>query len=139
MEEKSGIEFFHKSGYMTIMTKPEAEESLETHRDMGINCQLLTEHPFMKWPEECVAIEERKESGHINPRKLVEAQQKLAGENCHIVDGIVTDVTEENKLFKLKIKSSNGEIVEFTAKKIVLAMGSYTNFSSEFWKVLFDK
>ena len=52
-----------------------------------------TQFPFLNLPPDFVAFHQPDHSGHLNPRKLVEAQKILAGKfGAKIVDGSVVDV-----------------------------------------------
>ena len=50
-------------------------------------CQQLGKFDPLQWPSDCQAIFEPHNAGYINPRKLIQAQQKLAQlNNCTIME-----------------------------------------------------
>ena len=50
----------------------------------------------LSWPQNCEAIFQPQNAGHISPRNLVKAQKVLAGKNnCQIIsDALVTKITK---------------------------------------------
>lgn len=64
-------------------------------------------------------------SGHLNPRSLVAAQQKIAKDNsCELINAVVSSISGVDEGFKIETKSAQ----VFTTSKIVLANGAYANF-----------
>ncbi len=122
---------------MRVISKDGAGAYLQDHKNQGIECKVSSSHPYLKWPDHSVAVEQNMEAGYINPRKLVEAQQKLAAsKNCQVIDGVVVEIDEEtNGGFRLLIRPSAGSEMVAKAKKVILAQGAYFNFSSSMLKV----
>ena len=81
------------------------------------------EHLF--WSQDCEAIFQPREAGHISPRNLVKAQKVLAKQsNCHILsDALVTKIRKSDEtdsgLFIITIKRQNSihEVCNFSAKQ----------------------
>ena len=75
-----------------------------------VECHQVGKFEPLQWPQDCCALFEPSEAGHINPRKLVIAQQKIAKMNeCHFLDGVVTKIEKkENAIFKIQVISSTG-------------------------------
>eukprot|EP00095_Tigriopus_kingsejongensis_P003185 maker-scaffold91_size383040-snap-gene-1.23 protein:Tk03185 transcript:maker-scaffold91_size383040-snap-gene-1.23-mRNA-1 annotation:"sarcosine oxidase" len=72
-----------------------------------------------------VGIYQPQLAGYIQPRKLVEAQQKLASlSGCQILDGHVAQVEQTGDLFKLRTNC----LKEILAQKVVITAGSYSPF-----------
>ena len=67
--------------------------------DQGVECLQLGKFDPLHWPSDCLAFFQPREAGHISPRKLIEAQQKLAYlNNCSILDNaIVTKIEKSNQ------------------------------------------
>ena len=67
--------------------------------DQGVECLQLGKFDPLQWPSDCLAFFQPHEAGFINPRKLIEAQQKLAQlNNCSILDNaIVTKIEKLNQ------------------------------------------
>ena len=58
--------------------------------DQEVECHQLGKFDPLQWPQDCKAIFQPREAGHISPRKLVMAQQKLAQKNnCTILDDAI--------------------------------------------------
>ena len=55
----------------------------------------------LSWPQNCEAIFQPQNAGHISPRNLVKAQKVLAGKNnCQIIsDALVTKITKPKETF----------------------------------------
>ena len=67
--------------------------------DQGVECHQLGKFDPLQWPSDCLAFFQPQEAGYINPRKLIEAQQRLAQlSNCTILDkAIVTKIEKSNQ------------------------------------------
>ena len=70
-----------------------------------------------------------KNSGHINPRKLVAAQQKIAkSRGCEIINDVVVTIKDskdrDGGLAQLRCES--GRMVQ--ARKVLLCTGAFTNY-----------
>ena len=79
-------------------------------------------------------------SGHISPRRLVKAQQKIAHlrYGCHFINGRAEDVkkhSEEMFIIKTMKYSTNNadrgteaaETINIYAKRVIIATGAYAN------------
>ena len=69
----------------------------------------------LSWPQNCEAIFQPQNAGHISPRNLVKAQKVLAGKNnCQIIsDALVTKITKPgencNGFYSIICKRQNYE------------------------------
>eukprot|EP00057_Strongylocentrotus_purpuratus_P028839 XP_011683313.1 PREDICTED: peroxisomal sarcosine oxidase [Strongylocentrotus purpuratus] len=140
IEQESGIKFYQEVGCAFIDTKgnQRMQNYKETAGKLGVrheifNCQSFqAKFPYLRvnHDSECVWTAER--AGHISPRKLVAAQQKIASSlGCHVIHEVVTsitDVTSQDGETVVRVLSENGR--EIFAKRVLLCTGAFTNFHS---------
>ena len=81
IESASGVDFYQEVGFLSIAPKFENEEFLNQK-----DYQKVDKMEHLSWPQNCEAIFQPQNAGHISPRNLVKAQKVLAGKNnCHII------------------------------------------------------
>ena len=138
IEEKTGVEFYKEVGFLTLVDdkyedKAGLEDAAKTLQESGYHCDLInvtnarSTFPQLNITEDLFGYHQPDNSGHINPREMIKAQQALAAlHNCDIVCEEVIEIKKENERFILTL--SNGK--KLTAAKIILAQGAYLNFSN---------
>ncbi|KAL5004169.1 hypothetical protein ScPMuIL_017625 [Solemya velum] len=135
IEKLSGIKFYEERGFLSVGTVGNAyiEQVQQCVTEQGIRCnkdvrKLKEQFPYLDLPRNDKWIFEMSQAGIINPRRLVNAQQKMALKNgCDIVRGIVNKVTrcvDNNGDYVMRIQTDTGE--ECVAKKVLLAPGAFT-------------
>lgn len=136
IESESGVGFFSESGYMyaTTSAAQNPKYTLRTAQTVhltGNSCERVTkamftnDFPYLSLPEDEVCYYQPDMSGHLNPRSLVAAQQKIAKDNsCELINAVVSSISGVDEGFKIETKSAQ----VFTTSKIVLANGAYANF-----------
>ena len=86
-------------------------------------------------PENYIAYHQPDKAGHISPRKLVKAQQKIASlkNGCKFINGCATHIEKQKELFDIHISKysdsgyGNNEIVVIKARRVIIATGAYAN------------
>jgi sarcosine oxidase len=135
LEKEANINFHSKEGCLTVFlenaafhlemyTKMAKEFEVDVH--LFENAQALQKHyPDFNFPSSAKGIYELPPAGHINPRLLIKAQQKVFQKNGGaIFNKTIKDVAYENDVFK--ITSFDNQI--FYAKKVLVAAGAFSNF-----------
>lgn len=83
-----------------------------------------THFPYLDFPDSHWLLYEPPPTGHINPRKLIQAQLKVAEQQgAAIIREIVTAVAEHAD--GVVVTTQAGD--QFHAQKVLLTMGAYTN------------
>lgn len=124
IERRSGVKFHHPRGLATVF--PNAEEWLDHGRAAGSDVELVT----ADWLEETTGIHltnglpvafEGPPAGHINPRRLVEAQGRLAAaEGAEIIRETVNRIERRAGAFEI-----GGQFGTIRADRIVVATGAF--------------
>ena len=110
IESASGVDFYQEVGFLSIAPKFEKEEFLDQQ-----DYQKVDKMEHLSWPQNCEAIFQPQNAGHISPRNLVKAQKVLAGKNnCQIIsDALVTKITKPkescNGFYTILCKRQNYE------------------------------
>jgi sarcosine oxidase len=87
--------------------------------------ETAQQFPYFTFPETVDAIWETGQAGYINPRKLVQAQLKIAQDNNAILQReTAQEIIPEDDA--VKIRTREGQI--YRAQKVLLAAGAYTKF-----------
>ena len=92
-------------------------------------------HQLFRLPENYMAYHQPNESGHISPRKLVKAQQKIAFEHngCKFINGHANSIEKEDDEFfivtvaKYSDNEENAETTIVQSKRLIIATGAYAN------------
>lgn len=136
LEKESEIKFHTTEGCLIVIPGTDADSYLKHYKEQAgkFNVEykifetlddLKTFSSDFVFPSSFKAIYEPPPSGHINPRLLIKAQQKVFEKNGgQIFNKTVRDVSYEDDL--IKITCINDEI--FYSKKVLLSTGSFTNF-----------
>jgi len=136
LEKESEIKFHTTEGCLIVIPGTDADSYLKQYKEQAgkfkveyeifeNGADLKTFTSDFNFPFSSKAIYEPAPSGHINPRLLIKAQQKVFQKNGgHIFNNTVKDVAYENDL--IKIICLDNEV--FYSKKVLLSAGSFTNF-----------
>ena len=91
IESASGVDFYQEVGFLSIAPKFENQQFFDQQ-----DYQKVDKMEPLSWPQNCEAIFQPQNAGHISPRNLVKAQKVLAGKNnCQIIsDALVTKITK---------------------------------------------
>ncbi|AEI52238.1 NAD(P)/FAD-dependent oxidoreductase [Runella slithyformis] len=136
IEAQSGMHFFGNEGCLYI-----SDLLPDDHFDKAVRHQLLSKEesdfaiieeeqlpelfPFFRFRKPSVAYLEKALSGHLNPRRLIEAQLKIFTESGgETVDEVVESVIDKGDIYE--VSTANGQ--RFKAKKILYATGVFHPF-----------
>ena len=142
IELASGVSFFHECGSLVLISGNIADRTeqiaqhcktnnIHIHRWSG--SELLSQMPFFGLPELKGGVDvlfERKQSGYINPRRLVAAQLALAEkQDVHLLRAVVRGVRKSDGGGSWHVSANAGhDCFEILAGNIVIATGAATNF-----------
>ena len=139
IEEESGISFFHEVGYLTLVDESYAnpkklKDTAEFLNSAGYTCkevagkQGASSFPYLELLPGVWGFTQPESAGHLSPRALVAAQQKLAGmRGCQLIrEAVVGLERAEEGHFVLRL--SSGESI--TSQRVILATGAYLNLSN---------
>ena len=139
IEEESGISFFHEVGYLTLVDESYAnpkklKDTAEFLNSAGYTCkevagkQGASSFPYLELLPGVWGFTQPESAGHLSPRALVAAQQKLAGmRGCQLIrEAVVGLERAEEGHFILHL--SSGENI--ASKRVILATGAYLNLSN---------
>ena len=102
IESASGVDFYQEVGFLSIGPNFENEEFLDQQ-----DYQKVDKMEPLSWPQNCEAIFQPQNAGHISPRNLVKAQKVLAGKNnCQIISDALGGFQLE--FVRLESKSCKG-------------------------------
>ena len=90
---------------------------------------IKVKFPFLHFEKDCEIQWNYKNSGHINPRKLVAAQQKIAkSRGCEIINDVVVTIKEskDRNGGLAQLRCETGRMVQ--ARKVLLCTGAFTNY-----------
>lgn len=140
IEKQSGIKFHHAIGCLRVAElqengKSAQQHSIENGKKQNAIAKVLSgeetarQFPCFTFPENVDAIWETGQAGYINPRKLVQAQLKIAQSNNAILKReTAQEIIPEND--GIKIRTREGQT--YDAQKVLLAAGAYTKFLLEY-------
>ncbi|XP_071499478.1 monomeric sarcosine oxidase-like [Diadema antillarum] len=141
IERESGIQFYEEVGCLFIdeearenikSTIENAEEmNLDTYEHLSTD-ELRKKYPYMRIGDGWQGLLNFKNAGHISPRRLVAAQQKVAeAGGCDVVVDIAVTVTDGESEGDgrggdvVMIQCESGRKIQ--AKKALLCTGAFTN------------
>lgn len=139
IEKQSGIKFHHAVGCLRVAILQENGESaqldcLQNGADQNAVTKVLSsedaarQFPYFTFPETVDAIWETGQAGYINPRRLVQAQLKIAQNNNALLKReTAQEIIPEDDA--VKIRTREGQI--YRAQKVLLAAGAYSKFLIE--------
>ncbi|HRH59532.1 MAG TPA: FAD-dependent oxidoreductase [Chitinophagaceae bacterium] len=136
LQQESGLEFHYPVGCL-YATAHEQDNYLAHLHEQAARFdfpyrlyngeELQTAFPDFHFPENIRANFEAAPSGHINPRKLIEAQLTVCKKNGGtVISDTVVQVKPVHDIFQITTASKN----IYKAKKVLLAPGAFTNFLS---------
>ena len=139
IEEESGISFFHEVGYLTLVDENYANpkklaDTAEVLNTAGYTCREVagkegaTSFPYLGFLPGVWGFTQPDRAGHLSPRALVAAQQRLAEKRgCQLLrEAVVGLERAEEGHFVLLL--SSGQSIK--SKKVILATGAYLNLSN---------
>ena len=89
-------------------------------------------------PENYTAYHQPDNAGHISPRKLVKAQQKIASaqNGCKFIHGHANHIEkDEENMFIIHVTKYEGDVEENViakARRLIIATGAYANVKPNF-------
>lgn len=146
LETASGIDFYHPVGALVVgpgaaldaegfdnprvsLTEREIAHRLFEPGDKS----WRDEFPHLDFPDEFYVVHEPAPAGHINPRRLIKAQNAVAEQHgATIVRQLVTGIEREPARFSCRLATSD----PITADNVIVAAGSFTNFNGLFQEPL---
>ncbi|CAH1796505.1 unnamed protein product [Owenia fusiformis] len=138
LEQQSGIQFFSEAGYVVIAKNDSTciKETIAASKSCHAEFEVLDskgskkQFPFLNITDDDQCIFEKESSGHVSPRKLVQALRLVAKQNgCDIIDEVVDDIreiTDNNAERFSEITLSSGQ--KLFSHKVLLATGAFTTF-----------
>ena len=139
IEEESGIPFFHEVGYLTLVDSSYANpkkltDTAEVLNTSGYTCKEVAgkegaqNFPYLELLPGVYGFTQPDRAGHLSPRALVAAQQKLAGmRGCQLLrEAVVGLERAEEGHFVLHL--SSGKSIE--SQRVILSTGAYLNLSN---------
>ena len=139
IEEESGISFFHEVGYLTLVDAnyPNPKKLTDTAQKLnsaGYTCTKIagkeaaaSSFPYLDLLPGVWGFSQPDKAGHLSPRALVAAQQKLAeAKGCEVLKQSVVGL-EKTAEGHFVLKLSSGKSI--SSQKVILATGAYLNLS----------
>lgn len=135
LEKEANIKFRSTEGCLTIFPE-KADFFLDKYETLAkkhsVNYRVLKNAKAIKevcndfdFPSSAKGIYELSPAGHINPRLLIQAQQKIIEKNGGVIfNKTVKEISLEKEI--QKVSTFDGHI--FCAKKVLVAAGAFTNF-----------
>ncbi|KAL5005306.1 hypothetical protein ScPMuIL_018762 [Solemya velum] len=131
LEQQSGVTFFEEVGglnagtknhnFLQNMDKIMRDQNQSANVSRMTNDELRYKFPYFNFHPDDEGLHEVRDSGYINPRKLVQAEQTLASNNgCDVMRDIVNSVTRTGTGL-LKVVTDTGSV--YMAKKVLLTTG----------------
>ncbi|MCQ2003746.1 NAD(P)/FAD-dependent oxidoreductase [Rhizobium sp. NRK18] len=132
---ESGIDFYHEVGCLIWGVESGAgagyvKGALDAATRLGAKVEhldhegLQSRFPYFHLPREAQGVWEAKGAGHINPRRLVAAQCRLAEKNgAVVIREEVSEVKDEGGA--VRVLTSKGK--SYTAEKVLVAAGGFQN------------
>lgn len=135
LEKETGIIFHTKEGCLTVFPEHAIEyfdnfKQLAKKFDVKLSFfengdSLKKCNAYFNFPSLSKGVYEHSPAGHINPRLLIQAQEKVFEKNAgEIFNKTVKEISREKEL--QKVTTFDG--LTFYAKKIVVAAGAFSNF-----------
>ena len=91
---------------------------------------LIRLYPYLKMADDDIGLLEETNSGCINPRKLVAAQQKISEQQgCTIINDVVSSINkviQQDSSAIMKVLTEDGR--DITSKAVLVATGAFTTF-----------
>jgi sarcosine oxidase len=135
LEQASGIRFYYPVGGLQVGPVPkkpddfivrteEVGHTLTTNFKTYTGQTLQDRFPFFHLPEGLAGIFESEPAGYINPRSLIAAQLKIAGQQgTAIIREQVVSIRQNKET--VEIQTAAGQT--YLSHKVLIAAGAYTN------------
>lgn len=132
--KESGIDFYTETGCLIVRPKRTGAASyvggvLDAADRLAVRTELLDDRrladrfPRFVFPAGSEGIWEARDAGHINPRRLVEAQTLLAErQGCGLLRETVTSIRDENGV--AVVMTAEGGV--YSADKVLVAAGGFS-------------
>lgn len=138
IERLSGIPFFENVGYMMVTPGGLGADwfnlpAMQGVADqLGVSIKSLTDtdlksrFPYLQFTPNSKAIYQQQDAGYFNPRRLIDAQQRVAvQQGAQRIEEEVVGLKKKHKQFELQLASGK----QLTAKRVLVATGAYANAS----------
>lgn len=134
ISRESGVQFYHETGCLLVgsptgygagYTGKVAEAGMKAGADpVRLDAGGLAQSfPFFRFPDGYDGVHERVGAGHINPRRLVQAQAYLAARHgAAIIPETVSAIREEEG--GVSVCTDEGQV--YRAEKVIVAAGGFT-------------
>lgn len=139
IEDASGIGFYNDIGYMMVTPgglgadwfNLPAMREVATELDVDIedvdDTSLEQRFPYLRFTPGSSAVFQRNNAGYINPRRLLEAQQKLSlAQGTTPLREVVVQIRKRGGQIELELRSGQ----KVRANRVLVATGAYTNATS---------
>lgn len=136
IEGSSGIGFYHDIGYMMVTpgglgtdwfdlpAMREVAAELDVDIEDVDDASLEQRFPYLRFTPGSSAVIQRKNAGYINPRRLLEAQQKLSiAQGTTLLREVVVQIRKSGGQIELDLRSGQ----KVRANRVLVATGAYTN------------
>lgn len=136
IESASGISFYHDIGYMMVTPGGLGEDwfNLPAMRDVAAGMHVEIEDldddalherfPYLSYTPGSSAVLQSNDAGYINPRRLLEAQQRISvAARTTLIRDVVANLRRDGDQILVQLLSGN----LIGANKVLVATGAYTN------------
>ncbi len=136
IEESCGIAFYHDIGYMMVTPGGLGEDWFdlpamrEVAADLKVDIEDLDDDslrerfPYLRFTPGSSAVLQSRDAGYIDPRRLLEAQQKISiTQGTTLLRDVVVQMRHDGE--QVEIDTHSGEKIR--ANKVLVATGAYTN------------
>jgi len=136
IEDSSGVGFYHDIGYMMVTPGGlgpdwfDLPAMREVAADLAVDIKDLDDQslkqrfPYLRFTPGSSAVLQAKDAGYIDPRRLLEAQQKISvAQGTTLIRDVVTAIRRIGK--QIEIDTGSGEAIR--TNRVLVATGAYTN------------
>jgi len=136
IEKSSGIDFYQDIGYMMVTPGGLGEDWFnlpamrEVAADLSVHIEDLDEQslnqrfPYLRFTPGSSAVLQAQDAGYINPRRLLEAQQKISmAQGTTLLREVVVQMRNSGKQMELDMRSGK----KVRANRVLVATGAYAN------------
>lgn len=134
LEKKTGIKFFHETGFLAASDNKNYLNNISAHAKKYYpnfanfnNEQLVKRFPYFKFAKNVAGVFQRYDAGWINPRENIKAQNQALSslDNSLIVDDIVLKVKKHAQYISVDTSKSS-----FKCKKCIFSTGAFANIGN---------
>ena len=139
IEDASDIGFYHHIRYMMVTpggpgahrcnlpAMREVAADLDVDIEDVDDASLEQRFPYLRFTPGSSAVIQRKNAGYINPRRLLEAQQKLSlAQGTTLLREVVVQIRKSGEQIELELRLGQ----KVRANRVLVATGAYTNATS---------